>query len=179
MDEAAFVSLTFFNQVIVPLLGVKSTKLILLTTPPPDEHNYFSILLKCKVPGTDRNAFGNLIVDLACQTCKNKNRESQCKHKFHLLPKWKGSDKFILTATLFGDAHVNDHLRENMGITTSAKDKMFESGHIDDFEKKKKWNYVSPQTILQHVFVSIDPNAGGENEFAIVSLAVVHGVFVV
>jgi hypothetical protein len=89
-DEMAFMNDRMFTEVIIPLLGAATTKFIGISTPSPDEYNFFSLMLTKKYPGTDIHVFGNLIIDLVCDECKKRDRAVDCRHLQPLLPAWKG-----------------------------------------------------------------------------------------
>jgi len=79
-DEMAFMQDKMFHEVIIPLLGMENAKLLGISTPSPDEYNFFTHMLTLKYPGTDRHVFGNLVIDLACDDCKRRNRAVDCRH---------------------------------------------------------------------------------------------------
>jgi hypothetical protein len=178
-EEMAFMNKQMFEQVVIPLLGMKKTKLFGITTPSHDEHNFFSRMLVLKDPSTDKNIFGVLIVDLACDECKKKNRAIHCRHMQNLLPHWKGSEKFELTSLMYGEGGSDTHLRESMGILTSADDKLFERSLINKLKNRPTWENVSSWYKPTHIFMAIDPNAGGSSDMAIMSIAFVSGIYLV
>lgn len=178
-DEMAFMPNKMFTDVIIPLLGMKKAKLLGISTPSPDEYNFFSRMLTLKYPGTDEYVFGNLIIDLACDECKKKDRTSECRHLQGLIPQWKGSKKFELAAHLYGELNSTSHARESMGILMTAEDKMFSRKVIDRLDKRPLWKRVTRDCVPTHIFVSVDPNAGGTSQMAIVSTAWVQNTYMV
>ena len=178
-DEMAFMHRRMFDEVVIPLLGMKRTKLLGISTPSPDEFNFFSRMLTLKYPGTEDYVFGNLIIDLACDDCKRRGRAVDCKHMAGLIPHWKGERKFNLAAQLYGDMNSDVHMRESMGILTSADDKLFDRKWIEKLQKRCVWDRKDRSCQPSHIFMSVDPNAGGSSQMAIISMAWVHKVYMV
>ena len=177
-DEMAFMQKKMYTEVIIPLLGMKKTKLLGISTPSPDEYNFFSRMLTLQYPGTDDYVFGNLVIDLACDACKRRNRAVDCRHMRGLIPHWKGTRKFDLAAQLYGDMS-DDHLRESMGILTTSQDKLFDRKWIKSLERRPLWERKTRDCKPTHLFLSVDPNAGGSSHMAIVTIAWIHGIYMV
>ena len=57
-------------------------------------------------------------------------------------------------------------IRETMGIMTDSNEKAFNSAAVAQFVNSPR---VKPDHPVHHVFVSIDPNGGGDSRFAMVS----------
>jgi hypothetical protein len=178
-DEMAFMNDRMFTEVIIPLLGVATTKLIGISTPSPDEHNFFSLMLTKKYPGTDIHVFGNLIIDLACDECKRRDRAVECKHLQVLLPAWKGQKKFELASQLYGELNRDIHARESMGILMSSEDKIFDRKLVNKLDRRPVWTLMTPDCRPTHIYISVDPNAGGTSQMAIVSIAWVKNTYMV
>lgn len=167
------------DQVVTPLLGMKKTILVGITTPSSDEFNFFTRMLNLKYEGTDKNVFGTLIVDLACAECKKYGRAADCKHMQYLLPKWKGSDKFELTKLLYGATCSDTHQRESMGIVVTADDKLFKLRWLQRLEKRPFWCRTDKALRPSHIFIGIDPNSSGSSQMAIITIAYIQGAYVV
>lgn len=178
-DEMAFMPNRMFTEVIIPLLGMKQAKLLGISTPSPDEYNFFSRMLTLKYPGTEDYVFGNLIIDLACDECKKKDRAVDCRHMQNLIPNWKGGRKFELAAHLYGELNSTAHARESMGILMTADDKMYDRKHIDKLAKRPDWYRITRDCVPTHIFISVDPNAGGTSQMGIVSTAWVKNTYMV
>jgi hypothetical protein len=82
LEEAAFMDPSTFFQVVVPLIGVKNTALVAITTP-QDEGNYFSELMVLKDQHGQR-LFHCIELGLMCERCKRE--KLACQHKLHMSP---------------------------------------------------------------------------------------------
>jgi len=82
LEEAAFMSPDMFFQVIVPLIGVKNTALLGITTP-QSGFNYFNDLMNLK--GADgESLFLCYKVGMVCEACTKHKRA--CNHKLSMNP---------------------------------------------------------------------------------------------
>ena len=178
-DEMAFMKNTMFTEVILPLLGMGKTKLLGISTPSPDEYNFFTRMLTLKRPNSNKHAYGSLTIDLACDECKRKKRAVDCRHLLGLIPKWKGQKKFEMAAQLYGDLFSSYHARESMGLLLSSEDKIFDKDMIGKMDHRPMWYNKSRECMPTHIFMSVDPNAGGTSQMAIVSMAWVKNTYMV
>jgi hypothetical protein len=85
LEEAAFMDKAVFQAVCVPLLGVKDTALLAISTP-DDEFNFYSELFEMKRPDGE-TLFLLIPIGLACQDCMEEGL--QCQHKLDKLPHCK------------------------------------------------------------------------------------------
>ncbi len=178
-DEMAFMNDEVLRQVIIPLLGVSDARLLGISTPAHTESNFFKRMLELKYHGTDEHVFGTLIIDLACDECKRKERAIECRHLLHMMPKWKDTKKFDLSKELYGPRHSHVLMRENMGLSVQAQDKIFPERWLNKMIRRPYWTRTTRDCKPSHIFISVDPNAGGSNQMAIVSVAWVQQVFMV
>lgn len=164
LEEAAFMPIKMFHEVIVPLLELETTALICISTP-QDSSNFYSMMFEM-VDAAGEKLFNQIQVSMVCEDCKLGPHPEKCTHMKHLLPKWKSGGKQDMVRQIYGD-NAKDMLRESMGVTTNDNCCVFQDEWLDKFSNR------SPYTSLQTprvVFVACDPNGGGSSQMAIVSL---------
>jgi hypothetical protein len=96
LEEASRLDPEVFSEVIVPLLGVKDTTLIGISTP-LDSTNFYSQLLESKKPSGDP-IFKTLTIRTVCPTCQSLG-ETECLHAAQL-PAWKTGARAELVKSL-------------------------------------------------------------------------------
>lgn len=161
-----------FYQVVVPLLGVRHTAMLAISTP-DDETNYYSELFNLKKE--DGSCLFNLIsIGLACATCLEN--ALQCTHKLDKLPHWKSIERQHLVNTLLAS---NPDLadRETRGVVKSARRDLFEKQWIRALTARAPYSFSFKPDVI---FMAIDPAGGGNmSDFAICSIAYEKGRHVV
>lgn len=175
-EEAAFMPPPVFYEVVVPLMGVKRTACIMISTP-VDMFNFFSKMLEMK---DDRGQHLFYVVHLAlqCDRCK-KARINDCQHVKDRIPSWKSGERQKLVARLYQD---NDTLmaREACGIVTGDLAGTYCEEDLKAFlaEPLFKPDVFDrrPPTML---ITTCDPNGGGGSETTICTLTRYQGKYVV
>ncbi len=164
MEEAAFMSLDVFFQVILPLLEMDTTALVAISTP-LDGLNFYSEMFELK--GADnRPLFNTLRVGLSCERCQKAGKATECTHMKDIIPPWKSAAKFDMVKSVYGDR--KDLLaRESMGQITNDAASVFSQKQVDLLMRKPCWSLKNP---AQYVFLGVDPNGGGTSDFAIVTM---------
>jgi len=66
-----------------------------------------------------------------------------------------------------------------MGILTTSEDKIFDRKWIEKLDKRPLWERTTRDCKPTHIFMSVDPNAGGTSQMAIVSIAWVKRTYMV
>lgn len=93
LEEAAFMALDVFFEVVVPLLEMETTALIAISTP-LDGLNFYSEMFELK--GADgKPLFNTLRVGLSCQKCQDEGKAESCTHMKDIIPPWKSAAKFV------------------------------------------------------------------------------------
>lgn len=131
-----------------------------------------------KHPGSDRKIFGTVDFKLYCDECK-KRRLTSCAHRRDLQPAWKGVTKFEIAEILYGDDYKAYHMRETMGATANDDNRLFDESWINLLERRPLWERKTRDCRPSHIYLSVDPNAGGTSRMAIISMAYVQGVYLV
>ena len=164
LEEAAFMPIKMFHEVIVPLLELETTALICISTP-QDSSNFYSMMFEM-VDAAGEKLFNQIQISMVCEDCKLGPHPEKCTHMKHLLPKWKSGGKQDMVRQIYGD-NAKDMLRESMGVTTNDNCCVFQDEWLDKFTKRSPY---SPASTPPVVFVACDPNGGGSSQMAIVSL---------
>ena len=164
MEEAAFMALDVFFEVIVPLLEMETTALIAISTP-LDGMNFYSEMFELK-GGDGKPLFNTLRIGLSCAKCQAAGKAADCTHMKDVIPPWKSAAKFDMVKAIYGDR--KDLLaRESMGQITSDQASVFPEKLINRFLEKPEYQLRNP---AKYVFLGVDPNGGGASEMAIVTM---------
>jgi len=158
-EEAAYLDPEVFFQVMVPLLGVKHTSLIMISTPVNTE-NFYSELFNATDPETGEKLFNTFQVSLICDKCKGKQIESACRHRLQDIPSWKSAGKFKMISEIFRGREVL-YKREEMGTVSDGGKPVFEKEHIESFFNHDPFVFKEQPT---HVFIACDPNASSDSK---------------
>lgn len=151
-----------FEEVVIPLLGVKDTALIGISTP-LEASNFYSELVTAKKPN-GKPMFNVLEISLLCDACKAEGKTT-CPHSSEL-PPWKTGERQEMVKALMSDSAM--YLREQMGIITTNDSSAF--GKADVVRAFTPENRVVPSVVSHKtVFVCIDPCGGGASGLAIVA----------
>ena len=164
LEEAAFMPIKMFHEVIVPLLELETTALICISTP-QDSSNFYSMMFEM-VDQAGEKLFNQIQISMVCDDCKLGPHPEQCTHMKHLLPKWKSGGKQDMVRQIYGD-NTEDMLRESMGVTTNDSCALFQDEWIKLFSSRSPYTF---RNVPSFVFVACDPNGGGSSQMAIVSL---------
>jgi len=158
VEEAAYVDLRLFYEVIMPLLEMSTTAMIMISTP-VNTFNYFSKLLELK-DETGKYLFLSYSVDLSCKRCRETEHPENCRHMMHMLPRWKSRDKMKMAEIIMKD-EMTTLLRESRGLVIDNETSFFPKKDIDDLFNHELWNPV-PLEYPKWVLVTIDPNTRSE-----------------
>lgn len=164
LEEAAFMPIKMFHEVIVPLLELETTALICISTP-QDSSNFYSMMFEM-VDQAGEKLFNQIQISMVCEDCKAGPHPEKCTHMKHLLPKWKSGGKQDMVRQIYGE-NTTDMLRESMGVTTNNSSCIFQDDWLDTFASRDPYVEITPPRV---VFVACDPNGGGSSQMAIVSL---------
>lgn len=109
-------------------------------------------------------------IDLACNKCKKEGKEKECKHKYGLLPPWHQTNRMDDLEMMMQD-RKEDFLREMKGIQSNSNETpAFNTQKLQLLLDPKRLYKDNNDKTFKHLFVSVDPSAGGKrSDFAIVS----------
>lgn len=173
LEEAAFMDLKMFNEVIVPLLELETTALICISTP-QESTNFYSLMFEMKDPG-GAPLFNQQKIEMVCEDCKKGPNPQDCTHMKHLLPRWKSSGKQDMVRQIYGD-NATDMLRESMGVTTNDQCSVFHQKWVEAFKARPPYAFVNRP---KYIFIGCDPNGGGESEMCVWSCSMESGQYIV
>jgi hypothetical protein len=169
-----------FFDVVMPLIEVDSSVIIGISTPVSDQYNFFDQIIKLNHPGTQDPIFASTIVEMVCSACKRNKTIDNCRHKMWALPSWKGKEKFELAKLIFeGVGREETRQRESLGLSIGDGNLVFDPAIVKAFVKRSTFHDFRPTARPTHLFMGVDPNAGGENHMAIVTLAYMYDRVVV
>ena len=170
LEEAAFILPAVWTEVVIPLIEVKNTALIAISTP-LDSSNFYSTLISMV---DDR---GNKVFEVyegraACAKCVETLEDpSKCPHVQLERPAWKSKEKQQVVKALYA-GNEQTMLRESMGVVTEGANGVFMRKMVQRvFDQPRK----PIPSDARHIFVAIDPNGGGPSHFAICSVIRQHG----
>ena len=159
-----------FYEVVVPLMEMERTSLICISTVMGSDNFYSKLLMLKDEQG--RDFFKKFEFFLACQKCMDAGIASKCTHKMEELPQWQSARKHDRIRAMMQDQKQLLE-RETMGIMHDTNEKAFSGDLVQSFFKLREFEVYMP---VSHVFLAIDPNAGGQSRFAIVSCIYMKGV---
>lgn len=175
MDEAAHIDPQLFYKTIVPILQMKNTALVCLSSPEGDD-NYFSQLINLEDPTTGESFFFIKDCMMICEACRKleRNEAFKCKHvrqTAHWLSKKKTERLKLLYKSNpalamreFGGVIISDFLpcfkKEEIAV-------MFDG---EPHETK---------SVPQYIFICADPNGGGPSHMAVCSAYYTSGTLIV
>jgi hypothetical protein len=151
LEEAAFMDKQVFFQVCVPLMGVKQTALLAISTP-DDEFNFYSELFTLKRPD-GKDMFYIIKIGLACDDCIEAGL-SPCNHLLSKLPHWKTHERqALIDSILSSNPDLAD--RETRGIVKSSRRDCYEKDWVRLFGERAPYVFEYRPNVL---FMAIDPS---------------------
>lgn len=149
-------------EVILPLLAVKKSCAIHISTPLGPE-NPFSKMLYLK--NKDGEPLYNVVhVAMVCDDCKKTkpiDEQHKCKHATHKIPPWKSQVRQLRNTEIAQqlDKDQNRNLREGFGIVLGSSRTMFVREEIEFlFSSNRK--KIQTMEVPSFILMSVDPNAG-------------------
>lgn len=165
LEEAAHMNPDVFFQVVVPLLTVRHTAVLAISTP-DDEFNYYTELLECGL-------FHTIKVGLICDPCMAKG--IPCNHMKKKLPSWKSAENHDKVLKIM-KTQKTLAMREIGGEVITDRQFIFRK-HIQDLHTSPRHNFTYAPQVIHCV---IDPSGGGKgSDWAIMSGCIDNGMRVV
>jgi hypothetical protein len=164
LEEAAHMDKQVFFQVVVPLLGVKHTAVLAISTP-DDEYNYYTQLLELGL-------FKTIKIGLTCESCQAMGLP--CTHVIKKLPSWKTqSRQAMIQMVLASDPELC--ARETRGLVMSTKLFVLDRIWIKKFMEREPYALKENAQVLH---MGIDPSGGGSgSDYAVCTLGIESGKF--
>jgi hypothetical protein len=175
-DEAAFMNLDVFYQVIIPLFEMKRAALICISSP-LDSYNFYSKLLKTRNPATGELIFRVYQLRLACDRCMKTEHPTRCQHNLKYIPPWKSEDKLTVVKIIMQELESVLE-RESFGIVSDASNSLFSKLSQKQLKNGEPYEPMR-DTCANAVLITCDPNQGGPNELALVATVYQRGQYVI
>lgn len=152
IDEFAFVDENMVTNGIFPILPVRSTALLAVTTFGKSPKNFATELLR-------KGTFPTLTVSLLCQACYDKGCTDVCKHRLYLLPSWINQSQRQLIKDALGPARLLEYAKEMLGMIIEENNNCFPEVFIKAVFESSRVVIRKPVDFL---FVAIDPSGGSQ-----------------
>jgi hypothetical protein len=152
-------------QVVLPVLSTGAS-LIAISTIAPEADNMLKQLVAAK-DGRGKPVIHTINLEMVCGRCKRSGLELKCKHKLGQLPRWQTGGRHADVQALM-KTQESTFLVEMRGIESNAHTRpAFDQAGVRDLCTTY---YKHDGSDIRHIFVGIDPAAGGElSDYAIVS----------
>jgi hypothetical protein len=195
-EEAAYMDQQVFYEVVVPLLGMRDTALIAISTI-LDPSNFYSKLVDLR-DGQGTPLFDVQKFELVCDACRLTKTPWRCTHMVDTMPPWLSESKHLKIRQFLPEELVG---RETMGLAMSSGTRAFEATIVETFESSARETLPVgaglPRALARlnrtrgpavpraaeapaHViYCAVDPNGGGVSEYAIASILCHSGSTVV
>ena len=160
LEEASRLNTEVFSEVVVPLLGIRNTALIAISTP-LDASNYYSQLLDMRQPDGEL-VFKVIRIQMVCAACCQLG-ELECMHA-NQLPAWKSSARSELVRTLMAN-DTDMYLREQSGVVTVR-----DNSALDPEGITALFGTTLDASGCKTLYIIIDPNGGGQSDCAILTI---------
>jgi len=178
VEEAAYIDLRLFYEVIMPILEMTNAVMIMISTP-VNTFNFFSKLLDLK-DEAGNYLFLRYTVDLVCKRCRSGPSPERCRHMVHMLPRWKSEDKMKLAEMIMRD-ETTTLLRESRGLISDDTSSYFEKADVDYLIHSPMWT-PRPNEQPRYILVTIDPNTRSgktSSNMALFAMTLEGGLFTV
>ena len=171
LEEAAQVNIAVFTEVIVPLLGVRNTSILGISTP-EGKNNFYSQLVD-KRDEYGKRRFKSIELQLVCDKCKQEGwldtNVSECPHMRDVVPPWKTDTRTELVKDLMSNT-PELFQREHLGMITDLTTQAFPNDVVDKLMNAPRiTEHEMGARDIETVFVAVDPCGGGESSMAICS----------
>lgn len=169
LEEAAYCDQQVINEVVLPLLSVKDSVLLCISTL-LGASNMYSKMFNLIKPNGDP-LFETVQINLVCEECAKTDHPEKCTHKTNELPRWLSSDNVEMIKLMLQD-DPELLLRETMGINAESTTRAFKECDVEMFVSRSR---LTPPR-MQHIFTAVDPAGGGASAFAICTIGLTsHG----
>ena len=164
LDEAAYASSDLAFETIFPLLEMKNTAFVAISTV-LDQFNFFSKLLALKDEDGE-DFFDVIMVDTTCDSCKRKLPQRQWKDCTHIndtvLPPWKSKDKYMRAKILqTADPNAGRNARESMGLVEGDYKRALNDEYVHRTFDSATRRTKNVERHPKRVYIAIDPDGGG------------------
>ena len=171
IEEAAFVSLAMWMEVVAPLMELALVALIAISSP-LGKSNYFSQLTETRSRLTGQRLFTVYHARGACSACIDTlENPADCVHVSLPQPPWKSTEQQEVARSFYVDKDT--HARESLGVVTDGGANVFNRESISTMMSTPLVDLPSARGDIDTVYVSIDPCGEGSSRFGLVSMMLV------
>jgi hypothetical protein len=154
LEEAAFIPNDVVRFVVIPLIGVKHTVALAITTP-SEKDSYFATLFNMTFPDTGERVFRCIPIGLACEDCRRRNITVKCMHLIHNLPSWKDLTSHSMQVRMLSDEAAR---QETFAEQLNTRVPCFSHAKIDALWKRARTRVTGQDGVI---FIGVDPSRGG------------------
>ena len=160
LEEAAYCDPQVVKEVVVPLLAMRESVILCISTLLVHNNIYSKMFEVCRPDGT--LLFENISVRMICDECLKTERPEECTHKTSELPRWISTDNIEDIKILLQD-DPELLLQESMGISADTTTRAFSEDHIQAWVSRPpvRGDY------FRYIYTAVDPAGGGASAFAI------------
>jgi len=175
LEEGGFMGERVWYQVVGPLLTIKNSILIIISSPPKDRGHWFTALI---------DIIPTLKIVFICDACIKEWRDKKgkleiCVHKMKYFPSHHESSRQKKLKEIY-KSREESFAREILGVALEDDRRLFTDSQIDGFLKRE---YVfRKQVSVPFIVVNCDPNVTNSptsDEMAIVASTQLYGNYVV
>jgi len=154
-EEAGYIDKAVWFQVVVPLILMKDTVVVLISTPSGPGTLFDSLMTATRGDGT--TLFKRLDAGTVCDSCLGTEMENSCTHDASSRPEWNSQAGFDDALVLYGDDTVMAR-QELMGISNGDDKSAFLKERLDLLFGRPRFG--EPHTRVETIYVAVDPNGG-------------------
>ena len=175
LEELAVLDPAVLFEVVLPLHQLDAVALIGISTVTTSD-SFFTKYLTLE-DANGETIFSVKHIYLACQMCRDSGVAASCQHNSFLLPNWSSARKRRVINRLM-EGQESLLAREIGGVANELHGRAFLPKMLNAAKARERY-HVDHIPDYDVIFIAIDPNAGGESEFAIMSMLRHHGLFII
>jgi hypothetical protein len=159
-------NLNMFYRVVAPTLVRRGSVFVAISSR-AEKDNFFHRMMDLKYPN-GRHVFHNMEFKLVCEDCEAEGLADKCKHLEYELPWWQDKRRHGKLELMMQDSH-DDYMREIRGVEVDSNvTPAFDHNYVTKLRDADR--LIDLPITIRHVFVTVDPAAGGDrSKFAVVS----------
>jgi hypothetical protein len=159
VDEFAFVPEYLITGVLFPILPVRSTAFLAVTTFGVSPENFATEMSR-------KRKFSTIEISLLCKPCYDKGVRDVCKHRAHLRPTWINQAQQKLIREALGPEREEEFIREMVGMVVENNSQCFPTPLVNGVINSPR---VTIKNDVDFLFVAIDPSGGSIPEAKVTS----------
>lgn len=160
LEEFGFMDDDFFRNIVIPLLAVRGSRVIAISSPSDKAVNHMQTAMDATDASTGKKLFKSIRVTRVCDKCAAE-QNMDCQHIVPTNPPWRtATDEDRLMSLYKGSER--EGLRELMGATVSSDTTAFATHDIDAlFGPPGRLFTCTLRQRPQRIYIAFDPSAGG------------------